>query len=84
MENYQSQDFQNVVYQKFVQIPVIKLLKNLISSSILIKDTKNKANWLLTFSLFLMHFMSFINYRKSKTIFKSSLNSPVYWDTLYL
>ena len=35
-----------------------------------------------TFNLFLMHFMSFINYQKSKMIFKSSLNSHVYWDTL--
>ena len=26
--------------------------------------------------------MSFINYRKSKTIFKLSLNFHVYWDTL--
>ena len=32
---------------------------------------------------FLMHFMPFINYRKSKTIFKPSLNSHVYSDTLY-
>ena len=31
-----------------------------------------------------MHFMSFINYRKWKTIFKLSLNSHVYWDTLYI
>ena len=30
-----------------------------------------------------MHFMSLIIYRKSKTIFKSFLNSYVYWDTLY-
>ena len=27
-----------------------------------------------------MHFMSFVNYRKSKTIFRSSLNSLVHWD----
>ena len=29
------------------------------------------------------HFMAFINYRKSKTKFKLSFNSHVYWDTLY-
>ena len=33
--------------------------------------------------LFLMHFMSIMNYRKSKTIFLLSLNSHVYLDTLY-
>ena len=32
-------------------------------------------------SLDLQHFMSFINYRKLKTIFMTSLNSHVYWDT---
>ena len=35
-----------------------------------------------TFNLFLMHFMSFVDYLKSKTIFKASLNDHVYWDTL--
>ena len=51
------------------------------------KVTK-KADPILESSLdvesFLMYFMSFINHQKSKTIFKSSLNSHVYWDTLYL
>ena len=41
-----------------------------------------EALW--TFKLFLMHFISFINNWKSKTIFKLSLNSHVFWDTLYL
>ena len=42
---------------------------------------KNGSIRLLIF--FLKHFVSFFNYRKSKTIFKSFLNSHVYWDTLY-
>jgi len=37
----------------------------------------------LDFQSFLMHFMLVINFQKSKTIFKSSLKSHVYWDTLY-
>ena len=41
-----------------------------------------EALW--TFKLFLMHFILFINNRKSRTIFKLSLNSHVFWDTLYL
>ena len=42
------------------------------------KTTFWKARY---FNVFLMHFMSFINYLKPKTIFKSSLNSHVYRDT---
>ena len=33
---------------------------------------------------FFLPFMSFINNLKSKTTFKSSLNSHIYWDTMYL
>ena len=35
-----------------------------------------------TFDLILMH-VSFINYRKSKTILKSTLNSHMYWTPLF-
>ena len=37
-----------------------------------------------TLSLYLDNPLSFINYRKSKMIFKSSFNSHVYWNTLYI
>ena len=33
---------------------------------------------------FFLPFMSFINNLKSKTTFKSSLNSHIFWDTMYL
>ena len=34
--------------------------------------------------IFDTHIISFIKYWKSKTTFKSSLNSHDYWDTLYI
>ena len=51
------------------------------------KDTKRVdyiLESLLDFQFFVIHFMSIINNRKSTTILKSSFNSHVYWDTLYV
>ena len=50
------------------------------------KESRPHFGKLIRRSIFLFdaHIMSFINFRKSKTIFKSSLNSHVSWDTLYI
>ena len=77
-ENYQSWDFQNVVY-----------LKNRLNVKLVnFKDTiRRQATFLKahqTFNLFVLKLISFINYRKSKTILKSSLSSHVYWNILYI
>ena len=61
-----------------------EIFKVLISPSILKiqrrQTTFSKAN--KTFSFYFVHYLSFITYRKSETIFKSSLDSHVHWDTL--
>ena len=51
--------------------------------SVNFKDTK-KVDQILESSLDFQSFLDglYINYRKLKTKFKSSLNSHVYWDTL--
>ena len=43
-----------------------------------IKQRRRATFW----KVHLINFLFFINYRKSKTIIKSSLNSHVYWNTL--
>ena len=43
----------------------------------------NKHNY-CSISLIIWFSLPFTKYRKSKTTFKTSLNSHVYWDTLYL
>ena len=96
-ENYQSRDFQNVVYH-FPPSKLTEILGNLsrfqlISNCLNVKYFRQLLEYkadrphfgkLIRLSIFfLMHFMSFMNYRKSKAICKSSLNSHVYWDTLH-
>ena len=77
--------------RKFVQIQVklklTKLFKCLIFPSIL--KIHDKEGWphfkkLIRLKFFFFWCTRFIDGRKSKTIFKSSLNPHVYWDTLSL
>ena len=73
-------------FSRFQSIKINKTVQTF-NMSVNFKDSKkidHILESLLAAQSFLMHFMSFINYRKSKTIFKSSLNSHAYWDTLWL
>ena len=90
----QSRDFQMQYIPFFSPSKLKKILGNLfinttvkmfnVSVNFKIQEgTQHFGKHIRRFNLFLMNFMSFINYRKSKTIFKSSLNSHVYWDTLF-
>ena len=83
-ENYQSQDQVSNIFSpsnltEILGSPDFRLLKIIktvqMSPSILKIQRRQSTFWKAhqTFNLFLMHFMSFINYQKSKMIFKSSL-----------
>ena len=87
LKHLTPRDFQNDFYtikinediRKFVQIPVYwkstKLFKCLI---LRYKENRPHFGKLIRLSILI----SFINFWKYTTIFKSSLNCHVYWDTL--
>ena len=62
----------------------IKIFKLISSSTLKIKSRNTKFPRLIRRTIiFSMHSVIFISYLKPKTFFKTSLNSHVYWYTLY-
>ena len=75
MKNFQTRIFQNVVYQ-FCTIKIDENIPcQMFDISVNFEDTQKSS---LDKNLFTVHLLSF------KTIFKPSLHSYVYWETLYL
>ena len=60
---------------------VVNIVKSFIYLSMFKIQMRKNTFWKVYKTLNLIHSLSFVIYRKSKTIFKPSLNSHVYWDT---